>query len=263
MHDSAHRLAALKARIGAIEGVRPSGNAALFALGHDRLDARLGGGIARGRLHELFAADPIDQPSVTGFALMLAMRLGAGPLLWLRQDGGVCGGGALYAPGLVALGCDPSRIIEVQAPDELALLRAAGDAVRCQQLAAVLIEPWKAARAFDLTASRRLSIAAEKTGVTVLMLRSAADPRPSAAHTRWRIRAIPSQALEAGAPGLTTIEISLIRHRGGIAAFHQRLEWNRDQFIFHEPPLSGLVVPVSAGGSFVADDADPARRRAG
>ncbi|HWJ70534.1 MAG TPA: hypothetical protein VNS79_10860 [Sphingobium sp.] len=260
MHDSTYKLATLRARIGAIEGGKPSGSAALFALGHDRLDARLGGGIARGRLHELFAADPVDQSSVTGFALMLAMRLGSDPFVWLRQDGGVRSSGELYAPGLIDLGCDPARIIEVQVPDETALLRAAGDAVRCQQLAAVLIEPWKGARAFDLTASRRLSIAAEKSGVTVLALRSAADPGPSAAYTRWRVRAIPSQVLEAGAPGLATIEITLLRHRGGIAAFHQRLEWDRDQAIFHEPPLSGAVVPVPAGGSFAAG---PARRRAG
>lgn len=263
MYESAYKLAALRARIGAIEGAGPSGEAVLFALGHDRLDSRLGGGLARGRLHEFIATDPNDQPSVTGFALMLAMRLGDGPLLWLRQDGGVCGAGRLYAPGLVELGCDPSRIIEVQVPDEIALLRAAGDAVRCQQLTAVLIEPWQAARAFDLTASRRLSIAAEKTGVTVLLLRGVANPSPSAAHTRWRIRALPSQALEAGAPGFATIEAALIRHRGGIATFHQRLEWDRDQSIFHEPPLSGAVVPVSACGSFAMDDADPARRHVG
>jgi len=263
MYESAHKLAALRARIGAIEGVGPSGDAALFALGHDMLDARLGGGLARGRLHELFAADPIDQPSVTGFALMLAMRLGDGPLLWLRQDGGVRGAGGLYAPGLVDLGCDPSRIIEVQAPDEIALLRAAGDAVRCQQLAAVLIEPWKAPRAFDLTASRRLSITAEKTGVTVLLLRSAADPGPSAAHTRWQVRSIPSKPLDANAPGSAAIEIKLIRHRGGVAAFHQRLEWDRDQSAFHEPPLSGAVVPVPVGRSFAAGDANPVGRRAG
>jgi len=260
MHDSANKLAVLRARIGAIEGVMSLSEAALFALGHARLDTRLGGGLARGRLHELFAAGPGDQPSVTGFALMLAMRLGDGPLLWLRQDSGVRGGGGLYAPGLIALGCDPARIIEVRTPDEVTLLRAAGDAVRCQQLAAVLVEPWGAARAFDLTASRRLSIAAEKTGVTVLMLRNDADPGPSAAQTRWRIRAIPSRALEAEAPGVATIEIALIRHRGGIAAFHQRLEWDRDQYIFREPPLSGAVVPVPASGSFAAD---PARRRAG
>lgn len=263
MHESAHKLAALRARIGAIEGAGPSGDTALFTLGHDMLDARLGGGLARGRLHELFAADPIDQPSVTGFALMLAMRLGGGPLLWLRQDGGVRAAGGLYAAGLVELGCDPSRIIEVQVPDEIALLRAAGDAVRCQQLAAVLIEPWKAARAFDLTASRRLSITAEKTGVTVLILRSAADPSPSAAHTRWQVRSIPSQPLEANAPGPAAIEIALIRHRGGIAAFHQRLEWNRDQSAFHEPPLSGPLVPVPADRSFAAGDADPLGRRTG
>ena len=246
IRESAHKLAALKARIGAIEGAMPSGDAALFALGHAMLDARLGGGLARGRLHELFAADPIDQPSMTGFALMLAMRLGSGPLLWLRQCDAARGFGELYGPGLIDLGLDPARIIEVQAPDEIALLRAAGDAVRCQQLTAVLIEPWKKPHAFDLTASRRLSISAEKTGVTVLVLRSTADPSPSAAYTRWQIRSIPSQALEANAPGPPAIEIALLRHRGGIAAFHQCLEWDRDQSAFHEPALSGGLVPLPA-----------------
>lgn len=258
MHESGDRLAALRARIGVIEGQRPSGEVALFALGHDALDRRLGGGIARGRLHELFAAAPIDQPCVAGFALMLAVRLGSGPVLWLRQDGGVRGSGVLHAPGLAELGCDPSRIIEVQAPDEAALLRAAGDAVRCQQLDAVLIEPWKTARAFDLTVSRRLAIAAEKTGVTVLLLRSGADPAPSAAYTRWQVRAIPSGALEAGSPGHTAIEVVLIRHRGGLAAFRQRLEWDRDQSVFRDPPLSRALVPIPAGGPVAADDAGPA-----
>lgn len=259
MQNSRDGLAALKARIGVLEGKGPAG-AALFALGHDVLDARLGGGIARGRLHELFAADPIDQPCVTGFALMLSMRLGDGPLLWLRQDGGVRQGGGLHAPGLVELGCDPARIIEVQVPDETALLQAAGDAVRCQQLAAVLVEPWKAARAFDLTASRRLSVAAEKTGVTLFLLRSAADPAPSAAHTRWQVRAVPSTALAAGAPGPGAIEIRLIRHRGGLAEFRQRLEWDRDQSVFRDASLPCAVVSGAAGGPAAAG---AARRRAG
>ncbi len=217
----------------------------------------------RGRLHELFADGPADQSSVAGFAVMLALRLGGGPLLWLRQDGGVRHSGGLHAPGLAELGCDPSRIIEVQVPDETALLQAAGDAVRCQPLAAILIEPWKAARAFDLTASRRLSIVAERTGVTLFLLRNAGDPAPSAAHTRWRVRAIPSTGLAADAPGHAAIEISLNRHRGGLASFRQHLEWDRDQSAFRDPPLSGAVVPHPAGGPYAALDAGPPERLAG
>lgn len=256
MSDSAEMLAVLKARIATIAGERPSGDAALFTLGHAALDARLGGGMARGRLHELFAMDRVYQPCVTGFALMLVMRMGDGPVLWLRQDDSVHGSGRLNPPGLVDLGFDPTRIIEVQAPDEKALLRAAGDAARCPQLVAVLIEPWKAARVFTLTASRRLSIAAEKSGVTLFLLRNGADPSPSSAHSRWRVRAIPSSPLIADAPGHSTMEITLIRHRGGLAPFCQRLEWDRDQSIFRPAPLSGDLVSFPAGGAVEAGDAD-------
>lgn len=257
MDESNSPLAALRARIGAIEGPRPA-EGALFALGAAALDAQLGGGLPRGRLHELFAAEPDDRGALAGIALMLAMRAGAGggegPLLWLRQDGAVKAAGALYGPGLADLGFDPSRLIEVVAPDEAALLRAAGDAVRCPQLSMLLIEPWKAARALDLTASRRLAVAAEKSGVTVLLLRAEAEPGPSAAYSRWRVRSQASAALEAGAPGHPALEIELLRHRGGLEGLRAWLEWNRDRQSFGPAPLSGAVLPLSAGGPAGAGD---------
>lgn len=240
MSESRTILAALRSRIGAIEGPKPS-QAKLFTLGSARLDAQLGGGLPRGRLHELFAAAPDDRPAMAGAGLMLAMRLGTGPLLWLRQDSGVRAGGMLYGPGLAELGFDPARLIEIVAPDEVGLLRAAGDAVRCPQVAAVLIEPWKAARGFDLTVSRRLAVAAEKSGVTVLLLRAGAEPGPSAAYSRWRVRASTSAALEAGAPGHPAIDVELLRHRGGLAGVRTCLEWNRDEHVFREAALSGAM----------------------
>jgi protein ImuA len=247
-------MAALRARIGAIEGPRPA-EGALFALGAAALDAQLGGGLPKGRLHELFAAEADDRGALAGVALMLAMRAGDGPLLWLRQDRAVKAAGALYGPGLADLGFDPARLIEVVAPDEAALLRAAGDAVRCPQLAMLLIEPWKAARELDLTASRRLAVAAEKSGVTVLLLRAEAEPGPSAAYSRWRVRSGASAALEAEAPGHPAVGIELLRHRGGLEGLSAWLEWNRDEYSFRDAPLSGAAFSLPAGGP--ADAGDP------
>lgn len=254
MIESANIMAALRARIGAIEGPKPAGGA-LFALGAAALDGPLGGGLPRGRLHELFAAEPDDRGALAGAGLMLAMRAGAGPLLWLRQDGGVRAAGGLYGPGLADLGLDPARLIEIIAPDEAALLRAAGDAVRCAQLGAVLIEPWKAARGLDLTVSRRLAVAAEKSGVTVLLLRAEAEPIPSAAYSRWQVRSIASAGLE-GTPGHPAIEIILLRHRGGLAGLSASLEWNRDEHNFRTATLSGAVLPLPAGRPACAGDTD-------
>ncbi|MFC0306730.1 hypothetical protein ACFFIH_20495, partial [Rhizorhabdus histidinilytica] len=73
MRESPSILAALRARVGAIEGPRPA-EGALFALGAADLDAQLGGGLPKGRLHELFAAEADDRAALAGAALMLAMR---------------------------------------------------------------------------------------------------------------------------------------------------------------------------------------------
>jgi protein ImuA len=246
MSESRTILAALRSRVSAIEGPKPS-EAERFTLGPSLLDMQLGGGLPRGRLHELFAAAAEDRAALAGAALMLGMRLGSGPLLWLRQDHGVRATGALYGPGLADLGFDPARLIEIIAPDEAGLLRAAGDAVRCRDVAAVLIEPWKAARGFDLTVSRRLAVAAEKSGVTVLLLRAEAEPTPSAAFSRWQVRSVASTALEAGAPGHPVIEVELLRHRGGLAGLRASLEWDRDEHDFREAPLSGAGLSLPAG----------------
>jgi len=249
MRESENILASLRARIGAIEGTKPAVGGGLFTLGLAALDARLGGGLPRGRLHELFAAEAGDQATLSAFALLLTMRIGTGPVLWIRQDKAIRQSGLLHGPGMKDLGFDPARLIEVLAPDEQALIRAAGDAVRCPEVSTVLIEPWKAARSVDLTVSRRLVIAAEKSGVTALMLRAEADPAPSAAHSRWEIRAIPAVPLDANAPGHPAFEIELIRHRGGLANFRQTLEWDRDHSAFREPALSGALVSIPARGS--------------
>ena len=98
------------------------------------LDAALHGGLARGRVHELFAAEADDAASAAGFAAMLALRVAGrqAPILWLRTDEAERRGGGLHAPGLVELGGDPDSLVLGQAPDAKALLRGAADAARCR-----------------------------------------------------------------------------------------------------------------------------------
>ncbi|QEL26468.1 hypothetical protein FQV39_07755 [Bosea sp. F3-2] len=251
------------------------------------MDEALNGGLARAALHEIYAAEVADLATATGFALGLALRAGAAeekiaerPILWARQDFVDAEAGRLHAPGLNELGLDPARLLLVRARDGESVLRAGAEAARCPALGAVLIEPWGEPRAFDLTASRRLALAAEGSGVPVLLLRVAAAETPSAARTRWQVRALASRALEANAPGAPAFVVRLLRQRGGAAEREWHVEWDRDRRTFaerslfdrsdrlasrtdHAAPLSRPLVPLPGDGQVAADGRDSGLRRAG
>ena len=264
--DRIATLAALRGRLAALGGqAAPPPDAARIALGAAAVDAALDGGLARGAVHEIFAARPADAAAAAGFAVALAVRAAAAkPIVWVRQDFLDAETGRVHAPGLADLGLDPGRVLLVRAKDVAALLRAAGEALRCAALGAVLMEPWGASPLLDLTASRRLGLAAEESGVPALLLRAAAAPAPSAAATRWRAAAAPSLPLEAGAPGHPAFDIVLERRRGGAEGGPWAVEWNRELGVFRErPALSGAVVSLPAGRPHRAGAPDGGLRRAG
>lgn len=211
----------------------------VVTFGVDALDARLGGGLARGALHEFYAAAVEDGSAAAAFAVALALRamVPGCPVVWVREKQCTGRAGHLYAAGLVELGFDPDDLVLIDAPDTRAVLRAGADIVKCGEVGAVVIEPWGKAPLLDLTASRRLSMAASASGVLTLMLRADADPAPSAAQTRWQVASAPSSPLAANAPGNPAFDIALLRHRGGIPGFETHLEWNRDARSF--TPVSG------------------------
>ena len=249
MRESVDHLAMLRRNLALIAGGRGLSGDKRIATGHPALDSALGGGLACGRVHELFAATSDDAAGATGFAAMLALRTVGrrAPVFWLRTDEAERRGGTLHAPGLVELGGDPDALVLGQAPDAKALLRSAADAARCPGLKALVVECWGKCVALDLTASRRLALAAEQSGVTLFLLRLEAEPIPSAADTRWAVSAAPSRPLEANAPGRPMVEIELLRRRAGPAGMRWRLEWDRDRLFFNDPALSGAVVPLPAG----------------
>jgi len=225
-------------------------------LGEEAVDAALSGGLRLGALHEVYAASGGDAGAATGFALALAARAAQGrPILWARQDMLDAETGRIYAPGLTELGIAPGSIVLVRGRDAADVLKAGEDAARCGGLGAALIAPWGSPASLDLTASRRLVLAAGASGVTVTMLRIAAQPAPSAAETRWRIAAAPSQRLDADAPGLPAFDTTLLRQRGGAAGQSWFLEWNRDRQSFvaradrHAAPLSRPVVSLPRHGA--------------
>lgn len=261
MSESIQHLAALR-RLAGVGKAGCAGGAGVFALGHAGLDAALGGGLARGRLHEMFAAEAADAGSVAGFGAMLAIRARTpgSAILWLRTDDAERRCGRFHGPGFAELGGDPDALLLATAPDPVALLRCAADAARSAGLGAILVEGWGKFPALDLTASRRLALAAEKTGVTVLMLRIGVAPVPSAAETRWAVGAASSDPLEANAPGPAMLDIELLRRRAGPSGMRWRVEWDRDRCIFREPALSGAVLPLPAHGS-AEDPASGALRR--
>ena len=262
-------LRARLAKILAASGVRTAeadGAPSHFGFGVDRIDAALRGnagvdGLPRAALHELHAASKEDRTSAAAMALLMAQRcqtLGRDerPILWISESGEARRQGRLYPPGLAELGIDPDSIIHVDAPDSIAALRAAADGVRSSAMGAVIIElAGKRPKGLDLTATRRLSLSAQKSGVLSLCLRSGSDPEnplPTAAFSRWQVAAAPSVALEANAPGHPAFDISLLRHRSGLYGLSARLEWNRDDQVFREQqseqntPDIGAVPALSA-----------------
>ena len=267
-------LAKLKAQLAAHEGLTGQELAGeelgargggLFSLGAKSVDAALGGGLARGALHEVLAETVLDTASASGLASVLAHRAANGrPVVWIRDDGVCREAGMPYAPGLAEMGLDPDNMLLVFARNGLDALRAANESAACDAVGAVLIEIWGAPKALTLTATRRLALAASLSGVTLVMMRAGASPIPSAATTRWSVRAAPSSPAMANAPGLPVCALTLQRHRAGPAGHTWNVELRRenarsnagdsdeeiiryDACLGDAPALSGGMVPLPSG----------------
>ncbi|MDX2211395.1 MAG: hypothetical protein SFV20_13685 [Sphingopyxis sp.] len=232
-----------------------------WASGVTTLDAALGGGLAHGHVHEIYAAERGDAASAAGFALAVAAGMAGEDraLLWLRARRDIAAAGIVQAQGWRELGALPENTLVAIVHDTIALLRAAADALRSAAPGAVVVEGWGRMRELDLTASRRLVLAAEKSGVPLILLRIDAAPMPSAAQTRWQVAAAPSRALPGQAPGLPAFDLELLRQKAGPSGLSWRLEWDRDQRQFRDAALSGAVVRPSVHRPVADRNAAPRR----
>jgi protein ImuA len=247
------RAASLDALCDRIRQLEQPARHGVLPFGVAAIDAVLpGGGVLLGAVHEILGAggDEEDGAAAAGFVAGLLARLGprvsatspwpsppfrgeregpsaerrkgeegvrAGPVLWcLKQPD-------LYGPGLLAHGLDPARLVLVAARRDDEILWAVEEGLRAPGLAAVVGEVGR----LPMVAGRRLQLAAERSGVTLLLLRrwrSAAEAaaeraRPSCAVTRWRVAALPSSDIE-NEPGVgrPRWRVELVRCRGGVPA---------------------------------------------
>jgi protein ImuA len=203
------------ARIGR-SSARPDGSAVL-PFGLAPVDQALpGGGLALGALHEAASAgaDTEHAAAATLFTAGILARM-EGPVLWVLQQPD------LFAPGLACAGLQPERILFVEAGRHVLAVMEEG--LSQPALAAVVGE---LDGRMALAASRRLHLAAERSGILTLLIRRSRgfdDPAlalPSAAVTRWRIAALPSPPVLPHAPetpglGPARWRLDLMRCRGG------------------------------------------------
>jgi len=246
---------------GSIERIEAHGEAYIpdrVALGHTDVDATLQGGLAVGAMHEVFA-EGRQSAAATGFIAGLAGRTAARrPLVWVRQDFTEIESGALSMSGLAELGLDPRLLVTVRAADMDTALRTAADALACDALGVVVLEVWGEARQLDLVASRKLTLAAQASGVTGLVLRVAAEPLPSTAETRWIVRAAHSPpATPWSAWGAPVFDAQLVRNRHGPVG-RWIMEWKCDECLFKKP--AAYPQPVAAAPAHRPHQA-PARAR--
>jgi protein ImuA len=133
------------------------------------------------------------------------------PLLWVQDRMAILENGRVHPPGLPA-----QDLIHVEARDARDALWAMEEGLRCSGLSAVVGEIWGDPKALDFTATRRLAVASERSGVAAFLIRLGGHANLSGARMRWRIASAPSLAndLDPKAPGLPAWDAELFRARG-------------------------------------------------
>ncbi|MFK0334239.1 ImuA family protein [Rhizobium sp. NPDC090275] len=206
----------LRERIQHLE-VTSARNKQVLPFGIPEIDDRLpGGGLAFGALHE-FAGGGAGTVDGAAAALMVAgiAAQTKGQVVWCltRPD--------LFFPALAQAGLHPKRVIFVESDKEEDVLASMEEALAFGGLGAVVGELVR----LPMTTSRRLQLAAEKTGTMGLAVRrwrrqtEASDyGQPTAASTRWRVSVLPSEPLPVPGIGRARWLLELIRVKAGECA---------------------------------------------
>jgi protein ImuA len=210
------------------------GRPGTLPFGISAIDTMLGGGLARGALHEIAATGEAHLPAAAGFALAVAKRAASQPrLFWVSEDMALAESGVPHGAGFDAFGLAPEQLVMVSAAHRRDLLWAMEEALRCHATTVVIGE--MRAGAIDGIAVRRLSFAAAESGTLALLLRAEPPNDASTAATRWIVGTAPSTS---GTPRLAA---QLVRNRRGPAG-SWILEWSDSdgQFILatHAQPLA-------------------------
>jgi protein ImuA len=214
----------------------------LCPLGIPPLDHALGGGLALDMLHDIAAATPTDLGAASGFAVALASRTTrTRAVLWIHQEITVFEAGELHAPGFALFGLAMARLLMLRVPRPRDALWAMEEALASGAVAAVVTE--LTTDAADLTATRRLSLAAAERGTLALILHHRPPGAASAAATRWLVAARPGARDAFGGLGGTSFTLSLAKNRHGPTG-QWHVTWDHHEHVF-TAALSGGVAQAA------------------
>lgn len=160
-------------------------------------------------LKDALSARPFDA-AVTAFVLACLPRSRA-PVLWVQDRASRLENGRVYGPALEGV-----TLLRVEVSHARDVLWAMEEGAACAGLSAVVGEVHGAPPVLDFTATKRLGMRAEASGVPVWLIRSGTVEGLSAARERWRIGSLPSleHPYNAAAPGTPVWEAELFRARG-------------------------------------------------
>jgi protein ImuA len=240
-----------------IDAAGPSDSEHLLRLHVEPIDDALGGGLALGALHELSPALPAHAGAAAGFALALAAlaQTQGRRVLWMQSAFARTEAGAPYGPGLDCFGLPMDRLVVLDVARGSEMLWAMEEALKCRAGMIVIAEFYDDGPV-DLTAMRRLSLAARAGEGLGLLLRHRTSSAPSIAVTRWEIASTSSGRDRYGGLGRTAFALSLTKNRYGPCG-RWILTWDHHAYAFLSAALS-LGVAETAG-----DRSDRALRRAG
>lgn len=159
-------------------------------------------------LSEVFGDVAWDAAGV-GFVLS-RLPAGQAPVLWVQDRVSRMETGVPYLPGMEGI-C----VLRVAVNRPVDALWAMEEGLRCAGLRAVVGEIWGDPAALSFTATKRLAMRAEASGVSCWLIRRAAAANLSAARDRWRVGAMPSVPIAADiqAPGAPRWRVELFRSR--------------------------------------------------
>jgi len=245
------------------EAKRPAAAGSAITLGLEAIDKRLpGGGLASAGVHEIAAAAPADMAAASGFAAaLMARRLAhlpdedTRPLLWGRHGASAREYGRLYGHGLTAFGLASERLLTVTLNHPRAILWTIEEALKSTALAGIIADMKMGA--LDLTASRRLMLAAHEAGTPLFLVFERPLEGATAALTRWRIapHASGPPRFDTDAPGLAAWTLTLERSRAGLPG-QWTVEWHHETHRF-------ALVPALRNRPSGVDEAPRARSLAG
>lgn len=166
------------------------------------------GGLPAGCIHEVKGG---SLASAVAFSAILSARIAShqGNILFIAPDR------SLHPLGLIPYGVRLDQFLYVSTRRSQDLTWAVMETLRCSQVSAVMT----VLDGLDLTASRRLQLAAETSGATGFFLGNAASAPIASPVTRWKVSAIaksgrfdePAWSLDllycrGGRPGNWTVE---------------------------------------------------------